>query len=74
MSFATSARAALRRVATRILRAAFLVVVVCLAVPFVLAWWFLYAVVAVRTVVAIAIWGPPALFRYEEDEKPHDHP
>ena len=73
MSFAARVRDSGKYVVTRILRAAFLVVVVCLAVPFVLAWWFLYAVVAVRTVIAIAIWGPPTLFRYEEEDKAHDH-
>ncbi len=70
--FVTRVLAACRRSATLILRAAFIVVLVCFAIPFVIGWWCLYLGAAVYTVISIAVYGPPSLFRYEE-ESAHDH-
>ncbi len=73
MSVATRVLASCKHVTTKILRAAVILVMVCLAIPIVLGWWCIYLGVAAHIVISIGIWGPPKLFRYEEEENAHDH-
>lgn len=73
MSFATRVLASCQHVATKIFRAAVIILLVCVALPLVIGWWCLYVAVMAHAAISVAIWGPPTLFRYEEEENAHDH-
>ena len=74
MPFATHTFARSKHVATRVLRAGAIVLLVLLAVPLMFAFWFFWAAVYTFAALSVILSGPRTLFRYEENCHAHEEP